>query len=111
MPNFKDITESRAVPVTEEELRQFLESNVWLAICQEVRAQQRGIYSSIRAILEPTMRTLMYAHVDQLDDFTKLPSKIRERNIYQETPAVKAEILSNLKEQLKGDIEQWKSKQ
>lgn len=111
MPNFKDITELRSVPVTAEELHQFLESNVWLAICQRVRIEQQGIHRNIRSIIDAPMRSLMYAHVDQLDDFTKIPTKVREQNTYQETPAIKQEILSNLREQLKGDIEQWESKE
>ena len=110
MPNFKDITESRAVPITEQELREFLESKVWLAFCQYVRTQQRGIHSGIRT-QQPEMRGLMYQHVDILDDVLNTPSKIRDNNLYVEKPEVKNEILAHLREQLKGDVEQWKPKQ
>jgi len=107
MPSFKDVTERRKVPITEKEFRDFLESNVWLAICQRIRLEQDNIYRNIPGAPNIEMRALMYAHIDNLDEMLRIPAKIGEHNIYEESQEVKEEIVKNLKNELKGDIEQW----
>lgn len=110
MPDFKDMTEQRAVPVSEQELRTLLESNAWLAICQYARVQQKHLHSGIKNV-QPDMRLLMYQHIDLIDDFLSIPGRIREHNPVDEAVETKTQILAHLREQLKGDIEQWKPKE